>query len=103
MTDLLHPPETASTALDRWRLGEGFLIRAAGQPAEAVAGLRSARARAWAEEVLAAENRTIPGTFERATLSQVKERFSFLQKCRSRFDKAKFELEEASVIELDEI
>lgn len=57
MTDLLHPPETASTALDRWRLGEGFLIRAAGQPAEAVAGLRSARARAWAEEVLAAEGR----------------------------------------------
>ena len=55
------------------------------------------------EEVLAAENRTIPGTFDRATLSQVKERFSFLQKCRSRFDKAKFELEEASVIELDEI
>src|SRR5690606_2202743 len=57
VTDLLHPPETASTALDRWRLGEGFLIRAAGQPAEAVAGLRSARARAWAEEVLAAEGR----------------------------------------------
>ena len=56
------------------------------------------------EEILAAENKTIPGTFERATLAQVKERFSLLQKCRARFDKPKFEIEESGIeIDLDGI
>ena len=55
-------------------------------------------------QVLAEENKTIPATFERATLSQIKERFALLQKCRSRFDKAKFEIEEEKLgIDLDEI
>ena len=41
---------------------------------------------------------------EKATLIQIKERFALLQKCRSRFDKAKFEIEEENVgIDLDEI
>ena len=56
------------------------------------------------EQTLAIENKMIPATFERATLSQVRERFALLQKCRSRFDKAKFEIEEENLgIDLDEI
>ena len=31
----------------RWRLGEAFLLRVAGQPADVVAGLRTERAAAW--------------------------------------------------------
>jgi hypothetical protein len=38
-----------------WRLGDGFLLRVAGQPAEAVAALRTMEAVAWTEQVLAAE------------------------------------------------
>ena len=56
MTDLLSNPfsTTAGTA-SGWRLGSGFLLRVAGQPAEAVAALRTPAAVAWTEQVLAAE------------------------------------------------
>lgn len=39
----------------RWRLGEAFLLRVAGQPADVVAGLRTERAAAWTARVLAQE------------------------------------------------
>lgn len=56
MTDLLSSPfsTTAGTA-SGWRLGSGFLLRVAGQPAEAVAALRTPAAVDWTEQVLAAE------------------------------------------------
>ena len=38
-----------------WELAEPFMLRLAGLPVDAVAGLRSPRAAAWAEEVLDAE------------------------------------------------
>ncbi len=56
MTDVLsnpYNPETGTTS--GWRLGSGFLLRVAGQPAEAVAVLRTPAAVAWTEQVLAAE------------------------------------------------
>ncbi len=54
--------------------------------------------------VLEAENRMIPHTFERTTLNIVKGRFATFEKCRARFDKAKFEIEaEPMLIDLDEL
>ena len=56
MTDLLSSPHsTAAGTTSGWRLGSGFLLRVAGQPAEAVAALRTPAAVAWTEQVLAAE------------------------------------------------
>ncbi|MFB7937662.1 lantibiotic dehydratase [Streptomyces sp. NPDC056049] len=40
-----------------WEVGRRFLLRAAGLPVETVRGLRCPRARAWADEVLAHEER----------------------------------------------
>ncbi|MFF9145792.1 lantibiotic dehydratase [Streptomyces sp. NPDC014861] len=40
-----------------WEVGRRFLLRAAGLPVETVRGLRCPRARAWADEVLAHEDR----------------------------------------------
>ncbi|MEV6284176.1 lantibiotic dehydratase [Kribbella sp. NPDC051770] len=56
MTDVLSTPYSpdAGTA-SGWRLGSGFLLRVAGQPAEAVAVLRTPAAVDWTEQVLAAE------------------------------------------------
>lgn len=56
MTDLPHHP-ALHPAHDRWRLGEAFLLRVAGQPADSAAALRSPRAADWVAEVLAAEAR----------------------------------------------
>ncbi|GAB1820105.1 lantibiotic dehydratase [Herbidospora sp. RD11066] len=47
MTDVLDAPAGVAT----WRLGEAFLLRAGGQPAEAVAAIRTPNAIAWAERV----------------------------------------------------
>ncbi|GAA1542486.1 lantibiotic dehydratase [Kribbella lupini] len=56
MTDVLSNPYSAETGTaSGWRLGSGFLLRVAGQPAEAVAVLRTPAAVAWTERVLAAE------------------------------------------------
>lgn len=56
MTDVLSNPYSPETGTaSGWRLGSGFLLRVAGQPAEAVAALRTPAAVAWTEQVLAAE------------------------------------------------
>ncbi|WP_116950972.1 lantibiotic dehydratase [Jiangella endophytica] len=55
MTDLVdHAPAHAAPATGRagWRFGDGFLLRVAGQPAAAVAELRTPAAAAWADRVL---------------------------------------------------
>ncbi|MFJ5097239.1 lantibiotic dehydratase [Streptomyces sp. NPDC088557] len=51
---------TSGTAARRtvtWEVGRRFLLRAAGLPVETVRGLRCPRTRAWADEVLAREER----------------------------------------------
>ncbi|MEV8373856.1 lantibiotic dehydratase [Kribbella sp. NPDC056861] len=56
MTDVLSNPYSPDTGTaSGWRLGSGFLLRVAGQPAEAVAVLRTPAAISWTEQVLAAE------------------------------------------------
>ena len=53
--------------------------------------------------VLAAENKTIPSLFERATLAQVKERFGVLEKCRALFDRAEMSADNGTdLVDLDE-
>ncbi|MGP4104783.1 lantibiotic dehydratase [Nonomuraea sp. KM90] len=56
MTDVLpHPPPLLGADVRRWRLGEAFLLRVAGLPAQAAAELRTGTATAWAERVLDGE------------------------------------------------
>ncbi|GHF99237.1 lantibiotic dehydratase [Streptomyces zaomyceticus] len=55
---------TTGTPLRRtatWEVGRRFLLRAAGLPVETVHGLRCPRTRAWADEVLALEERLAAG------------------------------------------
>ncbi|MFG2895827.1 lantibiotic dehydratase [Streptomyces zaomyceticus] len=51
------PPRRPAT----WEVGRRFLLRAAGLPVETVHGLRCPRTRAWADEVLALEERLAAG------------------------------------------
>ncbi len=68
------PAEAADTgaAATRWHLGEGFLLRVAGQPAEAVAALRTGGAVEWTGRVFALEEArdalaaSLTGRIERA-------------------------------------
>lgn len=54
---LLPTTDTACPRPATWEVGRRFLLRAAGLPVEAVHGLRCPRTRAWADEVLAREER----------------------------------------------
>ncbi|MBD0708870.1 MULTISPECIES: lantibiotic dehydratase [unclassified Streptomyces] len=49
--------ETTGRRPATWEVGRRFLLRAAGLPVESVHGLRCPRTRAWADEVLAREER----------------------------------------------
>ncbi|PSL01622.1 lantibiotic biosynthesis dehydratase-like protein [Haloactinopolyspora alba] len=54
MTDLIEDATTradAGSALSRWRLGEAFLLRVAGQSADVTAALRTEKAAAWVQRV----------------------------------------------------
>ncbi|MFH9725801.1 lantibiotic dehydratase [Streptomyces sp. NPDC017254] len=53
----LTTTETARPRPASWEVGRRFLLRAAGLPVETVHGLRCPRTRAWADEVLAGEER----------------------------------------------
>ncbi|MEV6985563.1 lantibiotic dehydratase [Sphaerisporangium sp. NPDC051017] len=59
MTDLLDHPagdlDDDAAPADRWRLGEGFLLRVAGQPAGVTAVLRTENAVAWTRRVFERE------------------------------------------------
>ncbi|MGW7428342.1 lantibiotic dehydratase [Streptomyces sp. NPDC054861] len=57
----LTTSETASPVATEWEVGRRFLLRAAGLPVEAAQGLRCVRTRAWADEVLAHEERLTDG------------------------------------------
>ncbi|NEE03721.1 lantibiotic dehydratase [Phytoactinopolyspora halotolerans] len=57
MTDLLDRLSTATHhSSGEWRLGEGYLLRVAGRPADVTTALRTENAREWAEQVFALES-----------------------------------------------
>ncbi|WP_406065189.1 lantibiotic dehydratase family protein [Streptomyces sp. NBC_01077] len=58
---LLTTTDTARPRPAAWEVGRRFLLRAAGLPMETVHGLRCPRTRAWADEVLAREERLADG------------------------------------------
>lgn len=57
----LPTTETPRRRSATWEVGRRFLLRAAGLPVETVHGLRCPRTRAWADEVLALEERLAAG------------------------------------------